>query len=97
MEFLKFWSRNQRLRWTVGSRTGTIFKLKMETKMESQFWEKKNQNQTGIAPLKVLETGSQGSSMSQVTNQKGWQPPQVLQPLSSGFTYGMLRTGIVCV
>jgi hypothetical protein len=30
--------------------------------MESQFWEKKNQNQTGIDPLQILGTGSESSS-----------------------------------
>jgi hypothetical protein len=37
--------------------------------MESQFWEKTNQNQTGIDPLKILGTGSKSSS-----NEPGNQP-----------------------
>jgi hypothetical protein len=65
--------------------------------MESQFWEKKNQNQTGIDPLKILGTGSESSSNELITNRHGWGPCQMLGPLPSDFTYGMQWTGVVCV
>jgi len=39
--------------------------------MESQYWEKKNQNQTGIDPLKILGTGSESSS-KEPGNQPTW-------------------------